>query len=258
MAFESVLAKIEAKAGITGYEVTSCDLHGDYKAARMGTGNLSRCPECVQAEADKAARDEHKRDRMEARIGRALIPKRFALKTFDGYTVDNQGQAKALATCKDYADRFDLHHADGRCLLLLGKAGTGKTHLAASVANQVMRTSQKTCMYRTLPDLLADLRGTYGSGSDTTEAEIFSVVSTVDLLILDEIGATKATEFELATLFRVINSRYEDLLPTIVISNLGPQQIPEAMGDRCVDRLRESGGIAVVFDWESHRSKKPN
>ncbi|MNJ76306.1 DNA replication protein DnaC [compost metagenome] len=64
------------------------------------------------------------------------------------------------------------------------------------------------------------------------------------------------SDFELTTLFSIINGRYEQLRPTVVISNLGADQLPVAMGERCVDRLREGNLIVVPFDWESQRGKE--
>ena len=76
-------------------------------------------------------------------------------------------------------------------------------------------------------------------------------------VILDEIGASKEkpSDFELATLFTIINSRYEEMRPTVIVTNLPPKELPAAIGDRCVDRLRENGGIVLGFDWESARGR---
>ena len=85
------------------------------------------------------------------------------------------------------------------------------------------------------------------------EAQAFAALVTPHLLVIDEVGATKPTEFELATLFNVINGRYEQQKPTVIITNLKPSELAEAIGERCVDRLREGGGIAVKFEWASAR-----
>jgi len=76
--------------------------------------------------------------------------------------------------------------------------------------------------------------------------------------VLDEVGVSKEqpSDFELTTLFAIINGRYEQMRPTVVISNLDAEQLPVAMGERCVDRLREGNLIVVPFDWESHRGKE--
>lgn len=244
-------------------EERNCPKHGDYTATVLITGWSTACPACdeidrnAQMAAEREERQaEEKKKNLERRLGRSGIPLRFQSKTFEGYSAENSGQKKALATCMAYADNFDDNYKTGRSLLLLGKAGTGKTHLAAAIAMQVIRQSEMHAAYITLHDMLADIRATYDGNSERTEADVMSVFGDFDLLIIDEIGSTKSSEFELATLFRVINSRYENMMPTIVVSNLSPQQLPDAMGDRCVDRLREDGGIALVFDWQSNRSKR--
>lgn len=246
-----------------------CQSHGPYKAKTWVLLNkkfTTPCPVCAD-ERDKAERESEQRQqaaersiRMTELLGSAQIPKRFTGKDFDGFHADSEGQRRALDTCREYADNFDTHKAAGRCLLLLGKTGTGKTHLAAAVANQLVRDDMRSVVYRTLGGLLHAIRASYdtqGTQGAPTEAKIMQACIGADLMIIDEIGATKATEFELATLFAIINGRYENLLPTLVLSNLDPKQLPQAMGDRCVDRLRENGGIAVIFDWHSRRAFRP-
>src|SRR5690606_40257370 len=75
-------------------------------------------------------------------------------------------------------------------------------------------------------------------GAERTEAQVMNAMISPDLLVIDEVGATKPTEFEQATLFHVINSRYEQMRPTVVISNLDPHELPEIGRASC----RERGG----------------
>ena len=70
------------------------------------------------------------------------------------YLAESPKQRKALDTCQEYADNFRAHFEAGRCLLLLGKPGTGKTHLAAAIAGQVMVQSAATAVYRTVGGIL--------------------------------------------------------------------------------------------------------
>jgi hypothetical protein len=76
-----------------------------------------------------------------------------------------------------------------------------------------------------------------------------------DLLVLDEIGVQYGTETEQKILFRIIDLRYEEMKPTILISNLAIPAFTEFVGERVVDRMRENGGMLFAFDWESYRSK---
>lgn len=241
-----------------------CGKHGDFEGVSwmaMGRRFGPFCPTCAQQREDEQAEKERleaeRRSAHKLRSLKALadIPRRFEASSFQTYRADTDGQRHALAVCKDYADRFDEHAAAGRCMLLLGKTGTGKTHLAIAIANRLIHSRGKTVMYRTLSGILYDIRASYDD-SEVSESKIMQSLASSDLLIIDEIGATKSTEFEMTTLFAIINSRYENMMPTVVVSNLGPKQIPQAMGDRCVDRMRENNGIALVFAWDSHRAGK--
>jgi DNA replication protein DnaC len=77
----------------------------------------------------------------------------------------------------------------------------------------------------------------------------------VDLLILDEVGVQFGTEFEKVIITDIINRRYSDMRPTIIMSNLTSDELSEYLGARVVDRMYEGGGGVLAFDWESYRSK---
>ena len=243
-----------------------CETHGQFtgQCTRIfGREIKSTCPDCrkerdAKEAAERAEQDRQRildieRKRLEAKLGRAAIPARFQGKRFDDYQADTDGQRKALALCKGYADDFAAHYDDGRCLMLLGRVGCGKTHLASAIVWQLCTQTKFSGVYRTLPSLVQDIRATYGKEAEYTEADIHNVLGSCSLLVLDEIGATKSSEFELALLFTIINGRYEAKLPTVIVSNLAPKELHTAIGERCVDRLREGGGIIVAFDWESKR-----
>lgn len=244
-----------------------CEDHGPFSQkinVIFGKEFKTGCPECFRVRSEeetarkKAQEAMLERMRMAEKMGSALIPKRFTGKTFGSYVAKTAPQKEALRICQKYADVFPEIFETGRCLLLLGKPGTGKTHLAVSIANQIMSETSATAVYRTVGGLLQAIRGTYDHTSDKSESQIFDSMIKPSLLILDEIGATKEkpSDFELSTLFTIINGRYEQQRPTIIVSNLKAEELPGALGDRCVDRLREGGGIAVKFDWESQRGKE--
>ncbi|MNZ80876.1 DNA replication protein DnaC [compost metagenome] len=262
-ALNLTVADLERRFGVVAKQPAVCPEHGEYAAVitrhRSTPSGCPKCAEIRQAEQDRAdsaaLAAKAATERLERKMGAALIPKRFRERDFAGYRAVSAGQQRALTVCREYAESFDENLAAGRCLLLLGKPGTGKTHLAVAIAGHVMRQNGATAVYRTVAGLLQYVKGSYDRDSEYSEADAFRSLVEPDLLILDEIGATKPTEFEQATVFAVINARYEEQLPTIVVSNLGPKELPGALGERCVDRLREGGGIALVFDWESARAE---
>lgn len=254
---------LERRFGIVAKELAICDEHGEYAAIiskhKEGPSGCPVCAEILQREKDaedqKALMAKIAADRLANKLGAALIPARFRDRTFEGYIATEPKQVKALTICRDYAENFAEHCEAGRCLLLLGNVGTGKTHLATAIANHIMRTTTATAVYRTVGGILQHIKGSYDRESEYSEADAFAAYTKPSLLIIDEVGATKPTEFELATLFNIINGRYEEQLPTVVISNLPAGELSGALGERCVDRLREGGGIAVGFDWKSARGR---
>ncbi len=76
----------------------------------------------------------------------------------------------------------------------------------------------------------------------------------MDLLIIDEVGSQFGSDTEKLFIFEIIDGRYQEMKPTILISNLDINGIKESIGERCVDRLREGGGSMIAFNWESSRA----
>ena len=247
---------MDRKFGVIGRQPGHCDTHGDYLAVVHKTGVVSGCPICAR---DKRDMEELRRKRSQFRLSQhdvAKIPKRFTEKTFDGFVVSSPGQQVALDACTGYVDNFSKHRREGRCMLLLGKVGTGKTHLATAAASVLINEHMVKAIYRTVGTVISDIKATFSDKTGDSEARIMRELIGADLLVLDEVGATKQSEFELATLFSIVNGRYEQGRPMIIVSNLSPAELNDALGVRCVDRIRENGCIGVPFDWESHRGKE--
>jgi DNA replication protein DnaC len=249
--------KMDRRFGVIGRQPAICEKHGEYSAVILkSSGEPSGCPVCA---SDKREMEELERKRWQFAMiqkGSARIPKRFADKTFADYRADRPEQQIALDACVDYVDDFSKNRRDGRCMLLLGKVGTGKTHLAIAAINFLIEECSVRAIYRTVGTVISDIRATFSDRSGASEAHIMAEIIGADLLVLDEVGATKQSEFELATLFSIINGRYEQCRPTIIVSNLAPGELNDALGARCVDRIRENGCIGVAFDWESQRGKE--
>lgn len=186
-------------------------------------------------------------------ISISQIPPRFLPKTLDNFTTEQEWQRKNLDLALAYVSKFEANQAAGRSIIMSGDVGTGKTHLACGIGQQVIRQYGAAVCYATVYDLLQFVKGSFQKGAEYTEAQAIRYFVNPALLIIDEVGVTKTTDFELQTLFTVINGRYEEQKPSIVISNLGFSELNQAMGERCIDRLRENGGIAMVFQGESQR-----
>ena len=242
-----------------------CDEHGAFEESGLVLPFGRRepkwfgCPQCAasrQAANEAREREEQERDRqrrMEQRLSTSGIPMRFRDRTFENFIADTDGKREALKIASAFADEFDRHLQVGTTVVFSGKPGTGKSHLAIAAAMTVMQSG--TALYVNALDMIRMVRDTWRRDSEMTESAVLHELSTVSLLVIDEIGVQYGTDGEQVILFDVINRRYRDLMPTILLTNLGKADMKKFLGERSFDRLRE-GGIWVAFDWESHRGSK--
>jgi len=249
------------------FELTSktalCKSHGEYESKAMVIGGVPRmwssCPACgreqdaIDAEARRVAEEKAKQARIERQLSQAGIPLRFRNRSFENFTADTKGKAHAKTAAVEFSDDFAQRYRDGSAMVFSGLPGTGKSHLSIAICQAVMKAGY-TAMYMNAFDAIRLVRSTWARNSEKTEAEVMRSLSSVDLLALDEVGAQYGTEGEQVILFDIINRRYQDQLPMILMTNQGKEGFRQYLGDRAFDRLRE-GGKWVAFDWESHRGK---
>ena len=238
----------------------TCPEHGPFES-RCFIGSIwSRCPICSaeaiareQAERDAKEREE-RRQAWQRRIGEACIPERFRDRTLQRFVAETAQQARALLFAKDYADHFDQALATGRSALFIGRPGTGKTHLAVGIGLQIMRHG-RTVLFSTVMRAIRRVKDTWNRESRESETQAIAALVFPDLLILDEVGVQFGSDTEKLILFDVLNERYEKRRPTLLLSNLTLDEVKTYLGERIFDRLREDGGEAIVFDWESWRGR---
>ena len=208
-----------------------------------------------QEATESAQKAREKESAWKARLDLAHIPLRFVERTLESYTATSDRQRNALQLCHDFCRDYKEHF--GRCLLFVGKPGTGKTHLAIGIGLALMRRGHSV-RYTTVQGATRRVKDTYGKDSRERESDAIREFTNVDLLILDEIGVQFGTDFERNLLFDILNTRYENRKSSILMSNLGHQEVQGYLGERLVDRIREDGGRVLVFDWDSHRASKAN
>ena len=247
----------------------TCEKHGPYTATiltyKMGAKDheiQSGCTECheerrLASEAREAARAERQRASWRAsRMKAAGFTARSGSYTFDTFKASTPEQERALSVARSFADSFKEVAATGACLTFCGGVGTGKTHLAFAIANQLFE-AKRTVMYTTVLDMIRAIRDTWNRDSEQSELDVVSRYRGADLLILDEIGVSFRSEAERVEVSGVIDARYAEMRPTIVISNLCLEEIPPVIGERAYDRLMQNGGSVVVFDWQTWRPSAP-
>jgi DNA replication protein DnaC len=244
-----------------GQRVAVCEQHGEYSSTgqrffgrrEVWTG----CPACaelaqqMQAEADRLAAAKRDRERLEAFIDRAAVPRRFIGRTFDNFTAITPEQQRALDAARGYAQTFDQRFKAGHGLVFSGMPGTGKSHLAAAVLQAVL--PRHTGLYTTCMGLIRMVRNTWRRDSAQSEQDVLDMLAGVDLLVIDEIGVQYGTDGEQTVLFEVLDQRYQDQVPTILLTNQDKDGFKGYVGERSFDRLTETSRW-VAFDWASHRA----
>lgn len=232
-----------------------CATHGAFESRNIIGRIWSRCPACQREQADdfaaKAAEAErrHREARAQKLLGRAAIPARFIGRTFDNFEADTEGKRRALSVLRDYSDNFDEYARDGKGLILSGKPGTGKSHLAGAVLQAHI---DRDVLYATCLDVIRMVRETWRKDSDRSERQVLASLIGLDLLVIDEMGVQYGTEGEQNTMFDVLDGRYREMRPTILLTNQDAEGLKAYLGERTFDRLRETSRF-VPFNWESRR-----
>jgi DNA replication protein DnaC len=132
-------------------------------------------------------------------------------------------------------------------IVLSGASGCGKTHIAAAVVNRMLERGLPA-LFMVVPDLLDHLRAAYEPNAEVGYDELFDRVRNAPVLVLDDLGAQSATPWAQEKLFQIINHRFNTRLPTIVTTNLAPEQIDERLRTRLAD-----ASIARVYSLEQRR-----
>lgn len=243
-----------------------CETHGEYLergAVWAGQMRWFGCDDCRLARQEREKKAEGERQYRQLRdkeIQQVLerfqgigIPARFQSRTFANYRADADETRKALQFAKAYAQQFEKMRKNGASLILCGSPGTGKTHLAAAVANEIY--ADYLVLFRGVLAAVRHVKNTWSRSSEQSEADAIADLVKPDLLILDDVGVQFGSEAEKIILFEIINGRYEQMKPTIITANLTTSELANYLGERVMDRLTEGGGAVIAFDWDSYRSK---
>ena len=170
--------------------------------------------------------------------------------TFASFDTEGRGQLReeqitnltyAYDTARKYAE-----YPSG-WLFITGRYGTGKTHLAAAIANEALKKGTDL-IFQPVPDLLDQLRMTFGNTGESYE-DRFERIRSVPLLILDDLGTQSSTAWAEEKLYQIINHRYVKKLPTVITSNVSLRE----MDGRIASRLRDPFVTRIVMQVPDYR-----
>lgn len=186
---------------------------------------------CKEHELEERHRLEEERRLLE--LDRFFSLKPFSEKTFATFNPNAMGASEAYNAARKFAE--DPDGAQNRWLVLMGAPGTGKTHLAAAIANHRL-TVGSSVFFAVVPDLLDHLRSAFAPSSEVPYNEMFETIREVELLVLDDLGAQNSTAWATEKLFQLINHRYNYRMPTVITTNV---QAFQRLDERIASRLSD-------------------
>lgn len=234
----------------------TCEIHGEQDVLDIWSHKHGQeCPVCVQErlhEKEKALGMLGGEKAIKGALQRCGVGKRHLEATLDNYKIEHEGQKEAVAQCKWLLDNF--HTATG--LIFLGDKGTGKNHLAVALIREVILTLKKSARIISFLDYMREIKGGYSTNE--SEFDIVRRFTKPDLLIIDEVGRQFKSETELIMLHDLIDKRYLDMKPTVLITNMDIEQLKDVTDTPVIDRFTEgpTGKKTVHFDWPSYRRQK--
>ena len=188
-----------------------------------------------QAEKDAAYQ-------MQKNVESSGVPRRYWHVDFDTYIPRNDKDSKNLETIKNFAKL----EKNEKVLILLGSKGLGKTHIGSAII--------RNCggKFTSIEDFIFKYESAQEFHSKVNREELVVSYSSTKMLVIDEIGRSMQQEKENALLNYILRRRYENMLPTVLISNLSKADLLKKLGESVLDRLKETC-ISLEFEGESYR-----
>ncbi|MDB6117404.1 MAG: putative replication protein DnaC [Verrucomicrobiaceae bacterium] len=255
IALDRLLARIAEQSGAFESHLNSlpssqpCPRHPDQTAVLLIDPSWRQkrpvygCPMCA---------DEVRAKRRARRLHDAGLPADVRHATIENFQTDRPGIETAHHTPSQFIEAARRFQAgDARNLILSGKPGIGKGHLAGALAIAALDAG-RTVAWTDCASLFQAYHDAY---RDNTTAAVVNRHAQAALLVLDELGLRDLPADGEEILFAILDRRHKDLLPTILLGNQPAEITKKWLGGRITDRLRSGGCILRYGEWESMRGK---
>lgn len=188
----------------------------------------------------------------ESAMGRLIEKQSFDNFELSVYSYDPKVQERMkmiLAMAKNYVRDFKVRR---KSMLLIGKTGTGKTHISTAIARELIHQGYDV-IYDSAQNIISDFeadrfRNNYGKEESKSEKYL-----NCTLLIIDDLGTEFQNAFTVSTLYNLLNARQNNDLPTIISTNLSDEELKTVYADRIYSRIMGQGTIVLPFDGKDIR-----
>lgn len=224
----------------------TCTTHGA-SSVLVRIGLPWNCPKCLEIQMKEEAHELWKTERNASLMLNATIPKKYIGQRFAATTPAQVAVRHAVRGFRD----FILREPQWAALIMVGITGTGKTLLACEFAQSLIKNASRSVRYITAKGMIGEIQASYGREGKSEEGEIMRFAQ-YDVLILDELDAIPAKDNASLLLTEIINRRYNENKPVVVISNQPLEGLAKFVGDRVHSRLHENA-FSCAFTWADFR-----
>ncbi|MBI3451041.1 MAG: ATP-binding protein [Acidobacteria bacterium] len=226
---------------------------------RSGPSGEARCPICFGTGFRVAERPggrssaatvcECRRARRASELMKlARIPRRYESCSFGTFLPQDASQESALAQTRAFVDSYTVLKVQDEVefgLLFLGPPGVGKTHLSVAALRSLILEQGIPGLFADFRDLLKELQASYDPVSQTSEMDVLRPLLQTEVLVLDDLGAARMTEWVRDLVGHIVNTRYNDRRVTIITTNLADEEPVGRRGDGGESARRDQGSPAA-------------
>lgn len=188
-----------------------------------------------QSTGRKRAELEERKKRIEELLSHSNLGKKYSRAIFENFQI-RQGTEDAFFAARRYMEEWPKRKLSGEGLIIYGPPGNGKSHLAAAITHGIVERHLNSVLFANVPELLVDIMSSFEKKEETDK--IRKRLHECDLLVLDDIGTERWSQWVEQIMYVVINKRLNDEKPLVLTTNCTPKELAETVGTKIWSRLQ--------------------